>query len=324
MIIFLRYCGLGGLLALLLACQPDTGASTETFAGRGDDPDGRLQILATTSILADVVGHLAGDDAAVTALMGPGVDPHLYKPTQGDLQRLTSADVVCYHGLHLEGKMSALFGKMKSITHVVPASGGYDPKQLRRVGTGVSTGAGEAYYFDPHVWFDVNLWKASVAYVGQQLQAFDTTRAEDYARRTAAYLRRLDSLDAAVAAAIATIPPERRVLITAHDAFSYFGDRYDIEVRGLQGISTVAEYGVQDVSSLVGFIVERGIKAVFVESSVSPRALEAVVQGCRERGHTVRIGGTLYSDALGAPGTPTGTYIGMVDHNVRTIVEGLR
>ncbi len=321
MIIFLRYCGLGGLLALwLMACQPDTGASTETFAGR----DGRLQILATTSILADVVSQLAGDDAAVTALMGPGVDPHLYKPTQGDLQRLTSADVVCYHGLHLEGKMSALFGKMKSITHVVPASGGYDPKQLRRVGTGVSSGTGEAYYFDPHVWFDVRLWKTSVAYVGQQLQAFDTARAEGYARRTAAYLQRLDSLDAAVAMAIATIPAERRVLITAHDAFSYFGDRYGIEVRGLQGISTVAEYGVQDVSSLVGFIVERGIKAVFVESSVSPRALEAVVQGCRERGHTVRIGGTLYSDALGAPGTPTGTYIGMVDHNVRTIVEGLR
>ena len=279
--------------------------------------DGRLKIVCTTGMIGDALSIVAGENAEVEWLMGPGVDPHLYKATQGDLRLLTQADAIFYNGLHLEGKMGEILEKVGRQKPTVPVAAGVDSSRLVN-----STDYADAY--DPHLWFDVALWSRAVAYATQKLIRLDPEHAEAYQRRSQRYLAQLDSLDATVRTRIATIPAGQRVLITAHDAFTYFGLAYDIEVRGLQGISTVSEYGLRDISELVNFIVDRNIKAVFVESSVPARSLEAVVEGCQQRGHEISIGGTLYSDAMGEAGSPEGTYLGMVDHNVEVIVEALR
>lgn len=277
----------------------------------------RMKVLTTTSILKDAAVKIAGDAADVESVMGSGVDPHLYKATQGDLQKLMEADMIIYNGLYLEGKMGEVLEKLSRQKTVVTATAGIPTAELR---------ASEQYADsqDPHVWFDVQLWQEVVKHLSQQMQEKDPANAEVYRQNTQAYLQELDELHQWVAQQIQTIPEQQRILITAHDAFGYFGDAYGIKVRGLQGISTVSEFGLQDVSSLVKYIVENQIKAVFVESSVSPKAIEAVVIGSRERGHEVEIGGTLYSDALGAAGTAEGTYIGMVRHNVNSVVSALK
>lgn len=295
-------------LGLLAACAP---------AGRSPESEGKLQIVCTTGMIADAARILAGEHATVLALMGPGVDPHLYKATQGDLQRLTGADLVFYNGLHLEGKMGEVLEKLARQKPVVAVADGIAADRLLNSAAFAGT-------HDPHIWFDVELWSGAVAHVGATLQEQDPAHAEAYRRNTEAYLQQLQALHEEVAAQVATIPEGQRVMITAHDAFEYFGRAYRIEVRGLQGISTVSEYGLKDVADLVDFITRRRIKAVFVESSVPARSLEAVVEGCAGKGHQVVIGGTLFSDAMGAEGTPEGTYVGMVRHNVRTIVEALR
>lgn len=300
------------LLFTLLA-----SACTQTD-NRGTMAEGqRMKVLTTTSILKDAVYNIAGDAAEVESVMGSGVDPHLYKATQGDLQKMMDADMIVYNGLYLEGKMGEVLEKLSRQKTVVTATASIPKDKLR-------ASAQYANSNDPHVWFDVQLWQEVVKHVSQQMQEKDPANAEVYKQNTQAYLQELDELNQWVAQQIQTIPEQQRILITAHDAFGYFGDAYSIKVRGLQGISTVSEFGLQDVSSLVKYIVENKIKAVFVESSVSPKAIEAVVVGCRERGHEVEIGGTLYSDALGEDGTPEGTYTGMVRHNVTTIVSALR
>ncbi|SFF97452.1 metal ABC transporter solute-binding protein, Zn/Mn family [Pontibacter chinhatensis] len=300
------------LLFTLLA-----SACTQTD-NRGTMAEGqRMKVLTTTSILKDAVANIAGDAAEVESVMGSGVDPHLYKATQGDLQKMMDADMIVYNGLYLEGKMGEVLEKLSRQKTVVTATASIPKDKLR-------ASAQYANSNDPHVWFDVQLWQEVVKHVSQQMQEKDPANAEVYKQNTQAYLQELDELNQWVAQQIQTIPEQQRILITAHDAFGYFGDAYSIKVRGLQGISTVSEFGLLDVSSLVKYIVENKIKAVFVESSVSPKAIEAVVVGCRERGHEVEIGGTLYSDALGEDGTPEGTYTGMVRHNVTTIVSALR
>jgi len=292
-------------------------ACTQTD-NRGTMAEGqRMKVLTTTSILKDAVVHIAGDAAEVESVMGSGVDPHLYKATQGDLQKMMDADMIVYNGLYLEGKMGEVLEKLSRQKTVVTATASIPREKLR-------ASAQYANSNDPHVWFDVQLWQEVVKHVSQQMQEKDPANTEVYQQNTQAYLQELDELNRWVAQQIQTIPEQQRILITAHDAFGYFGDAYSIKVRSLQGISTVSEFGLQDVSSLVKYIVENKIKAVFVESSVSPKAIEAVVVGCRERGHEVEIGGTLYSDALGEDGTPEGTYTGMVRHNVTTIVSALR
>ncbi|MFP4088800.1 MAG: metal ABC transporter solute-binding protein, Zn/Mn family [Cyclobacteriaceae bacterium] len=278
--------------------------------------DGKLKIVCTTGMIGDALQNIVGDKAEVISLMGPGVDPHLYKATQGDLNALTSADVIFYNGLHLEGKMGEVLEKLGRQKKVVALAEALPSDKL--INTTNYAGA-----YDPHIWFDVALWSEAVAYAAEKMYTLDTMHAEQYQSNTEAYLQQLDSLHTEVKSQIAAIPAERRVLITAHDAFTYFGEAYEIEVRGLQGISTISEYGLRDISDLVNFIVDRGIKAVFVESSVPAKSLEAVVEGCRKRGHEVSIGGTLYSDAMGAEGTPEGTYIGMVKKNVETIKQAL-
>ncbi|GAB3196081.1 manganese/zinc/iron transport system substrate-binding protein [Pontibacter aydingkolensis] len=277
----------------------------------------RMKVVTTTSILKDAVQNIIGDVADVEAIMGSGVDPHLYKATQGDLQKLTEADVVVYNGLHLEGKMGEILEKLSRQKTVIAGAESIAQDKLKR-----SPQFQDSH--DPHVWFNVMLWKEVVQHLSMELQQKDPANAEVYKKNTAAYTQQLDELHQWVAQEIKSIPADQRILITAHDAFGYFGDAYDIQVRGLQGISTVSEFGLQDVATLVNFIADNKIKAVFVESSVSPKAIEAVVIGSKQKGHEVIIGGTLYSDALGKDGTPEGTYVGMVRHNVNTIVSSLK
>jgi len=292
----------------LFSCQPDTQDTTAKE---------KLIIVTTTGMIGDAVKNIVGDSAEVISLMGPGVDPHLYKVAQSDIKKLLNADVIFYNGLHLEGKMGEVLDQMSERKPVIAIYNGLTEKQLR------ATSEFQGNY-DPHIWFSVQLWTDVVKYIGKNLAEIDEDHASFYQANTAKHVEELTSLHSWTAEQIKTIPKEQRVLITAHDAFGYFGREYGMKVKGLQGLSTAAEYGLKDVTNLVDFISENKIKAVFVESSVSDRSIKAVMEGCKAKGHHVRIGGTLYSDAMGAENKPEGTYIGMVKHNVTTIVEALK
>lgn len=281
-----------------------------------EDREGPLSIVCTTAIIADGIKNIVNDSAKVDWLMGPGVDPHLYKATQGDLQKLQSADIVIYNGLHLEGKMGEILEKLASVKKVIAVADELDKASLIN-----NTAFQDAY--DPHIWFDIKKWSKGLASISRRLGNYAPELAEHFQQSYKEYAKQLDSLDRVTRERIAAIPEQRRVLITAHDAFSYFGQAYNIQVKGLQGISTLSESGLRDRIDLVDFIVEREISAVFIETSVPRKAIDAVVEGCQSKGHDVVIGGSLFSDAMGADGTPEGTYIGMVHANVSTIVEGL-
>jgi manganese/zinc/iron transport system substrate-binding protein len=268
-------------------------------------------------MIADAARNLLGEGVEVIGLMGPGVDPHLYKASRGDLDALMRADVVIYNGLHLEGKMGDVMEKLARKKPVIAIGDRIPQERLRRPPE--FDGA-----FDPHIWFDVSLWRRGVANLADTLAQVFPDMADSIHSRASTYLAALDSLDREVRTSIETIPEDRRVLVTAHDAFGYFGDAYGIEVNGLQGISTMSEFGLADRNAMVSMIVDRKIPSVFIESSVPRRNIDALVEGVQGRGHEVRIGGELFSDAMGEEGTPEGTYLGMVRSNVRTIVEGLR
>lgn len=285
-----------------------------TTAGR--PADGRIAVVTTIGMIKDVVENVGGDRVRVVGLMGPGVDPHLYKASEGDVRRLFRAEMVFYNGLHLEAKMGEVLEHMGGRIRTVAVSDGIPRERL--LTPPEFKGA-----HDPHVWFDVSQWMMTVPVVRDALVAQDPAHAEEYRAHAEAYLARLRELHAYVLAQAARVPPERRVLITAHDAFNYFGRAYGFQVRGLQGISTASEAGTADVQRLAEFIAERRIPAVFVETSIPARTIEAVQAAVRARGFEVEIGGQLYSDAMGNPGTEEGTYIGMVRHNVDTIVGAL-
>jgi manganese/zinc/iron transport system substrate-binding protein len=293
-------------MTILAGCGGASGAFQE---------DGKLHLTATIGMIADVAKEVGGDRVEVVGLMGPGVDPHLYKASQGDIAKLEDAEVILYGGLHLEGKMTEIFEKMAKKKTVVPVTKNIPEDQLREVAAGTH---------DPHVWFNVRLWMSATETIRDTLIEKDPEHATEYETRAKTYLAKLEELDQYAKDQIATIPKQGRVMVTAHDAFGYFGDAYDIEVIGLQGISTAAEYGSKDVTGLRDMLVERGIKAVFVESSVPKKSIEAVIEGAKKQGHDVKIGGELFSDAMGKAGTPEGTYIGMVKHNVDTIVGSLK
>jgi manganese/zinc/iron transport system substrate-binding protein len=311
------------LLALALAGCTSSGGQNGGTPGAGQGAafkysgSGPIQATATTGMVADIVQNVGGDRVQVAGLMGAGIDPHLYKATPGDIRKLTDSDMVFYNGLHLEGKMGDVLEKIGERKPVVAVAEAIDNKQL------LKPAAFEGNP-DPHVWFDVSLWMQAVEAVRDALVEFDTANSAEYKKRADAYLAKLKELHEYSKTQLATIPKARRVLVTAHDAFGYFGRAYDVEVMGLQGISTASEYSVQDVQRLGDTISKRGIKAVFVESSVPSRSVEAVVQRSQAKGHALRIGGTLYSDAMGRAGTPEGTYLGMVRHNVDTIVKALK
>lgn len=275
-----------------------------------------IRIVATTGMITDIVRIVGGDRVQVKGLMGPGVDPHTYKATEGNVIDLAGADLVFYNGLHLEAKLIDVFEKMGGRVTTVAVTDGIDRAQL----TMPAQFQGQ---YDPHVWFDVTMWMSAVQQVERTLSEMDPAHAADYRARAEAYLAELRDLDAYVRAQTARVPPRLQVLVTAHDAFGYFGRAYGFEVRGLQGISTASEAGAGDVKALADFIAERHIPAIFVESSVPLRNVEALQAAVRARGTDVRIGGQLYSDAMGNPGTPEGTYIGMVRHNIDTIVTAL-
>lgn len=298
------------LAALLVACGGDDGE-------RQAVPSGRLSVVCTTGMIADLAHNIGGERVAVVGLMGPGVDPHYYKASQGDLDKLGRADLILYNGLHLEGKMQEIFQKMARKKKVVPVAQGIPPEALRRPPEFEGN-------YDPHIWFDVSLWKQTIATVVESLGEVDPDGVDHYRQKGAIYQQELEKLHLWVQTQVDKIPSEQRILVTAHDAFGYFGRAYGIEVLGLQGISTVAEYGVNDVNRMVDLIVSRKVKAIFVESSVPQRSIEAVQEGCRARGLEVEIGGTLYSDAMGGPESGADTYIGMVQSNVNTIAAALR
>ena len=277
----------------------------------------KVNIVATTGMIADIARNIGKDSVMVNALMGPGVDPHLYKATQGDLGRLRRADIIFYNGLHLEGKMGDVFEKLERIKTVVPVARGIETSML--IDNPIFQGS-----HDPHIWFDVSMWSSIISEVTSTLIKTDPESQAYYEKNAQEYREALQELHSWVILEIQKIPKDKRLMVTAHDAFSYFGRAYDIEVRGLQGISTLSEFGLKDRVDLVNFIVERKVKAVFVETSVSKRNINAIVEGCRQKGHNVIIGGNLFSDAMGADGTPAGNYIGMVKANVKTIVEALR
>lgn len=298
---------------ILILCCVLLGACRKAPPKRSSKP----YIVVTTTLLADAIRNIVKDSAEVVSIMGPGVDPHLYKASLGDLREFMNADYIFFQGLHLEGKMAEVLEKLGR-TQSVTALGDRLPPTL------VHQPVEGGNFPDPHIWFDVKLWKELVLIARDVLIEYRPNAAEYFMKNANAYASQLDSLDTYVRSQIESIPKNKRVLITAHDAFSYFGRAYNIEVRGLQGISTQAEFGLRDVSNLVHLIVDRDIQAVFVESSVSDKSLRAVVEGVANRKKKVAIGGLLYTDALAAEGSPEGTYIGMVKYNVNTITQALK
>jgi manganese/zinc/iron transport system substrate-binding protein len=280
------------------------------------EESGKLKVVTTTSMLTDLVKNIGGDLIEVNGLMGAGVDPHLYKASEGDVNKLFQADIIFYNGLHLEGKLVDVFEKMAKTKLTVSLGGSLDKNEL----------IGSEYFvsnYDPHVWFNIQFFKQFGDRVAETLAENDPVNAKKYQENTALYQDKLDALEVEVKSMIATLPKEKRILVTAHDAFNYFGKAYGFNVVGLQGLSTATEAGVQDVRRLSQFIIDNKVKAVFIESSVPRRTIEALQEAVLSKNHDVGIGGSLYSDALGNAGTIEGTYVGMFRANVKTIVEAL-
>lgn len=280
--------------------------------------NGKPNIVATTTIVADLVKELGGDNVNVENLMGPGVDPHLYKASAGDVERMQKADMVVYNGLHLEGKMGEIFEQIEgSDKLIVAATKDIDADKLLDFITYPGN-------FDPHVWFDVSLWKQAAETVTEGLKELDSDNDEKYDENLKSYLNELDELEKYIKDRVEELPEKQRVLITAHDAFSYFGKAYGFDVKGLQGISTDSEAGTSDVRNLANFIVDKEIKAIFIESSVPKKNIEALQEAVESKGFEVEIGGELYSDSTGDIDSDAGTYIGAFRENIDTIVDALK
>jgi manganese/zinc/iron transport system substrate-binding protein len=290
-------------LALLTALLPVPGQART-----------KPTLVTTIAMLGEPLSRIAGERLEVVSLMGEGVDPHLYRPTRSDMVKLTRADIIIWTGLNLEAQMEDAMHRLEAVKPVVAV--------------GETLGAADLIPWedkgsDPHIWMDPAIWRAALGAAVDALVAFDPEGEIAYRTAAASYFDRMIAVERYAAEVIATVPEDRRVLITAHDAFGYFGRRFGIEVLGIQGISTESEAGLAAVEALVDTLVRRGVPAVFVETSVSDRNVRALIEGAASRDHAVRIGGSLYSDAMGAPGTYEGTYIGMIDHNATTIARAL-
>ncbi|MCB0320222.1 MAG: zinc ABC transporter substrate-binding protein [Bdellovibrionales bacterium] len=287
------------------------------FFGAASGAAENRNIVTTTGMITDIVQRIAGKSLNVTGLMGAGVDPHLYKPTRSDIAKLSSADAVFYNGLLLEGKMTdtlqriaASGRRVYAVTEKISPDSLLHPEEF-------------SGHPDPHVWMDPMLWLETLPVITQHLSEIYPSQKEEFKTNSALLAEELRKLHDYAEQMLHSIPAESRILITAHDAFHYFGKRYALVVRGIQGLSTESEAGVRDIESLVSMIVERKISAVFVESTVSQRNIQALIEGAQSKGHSLTIGGELFSDAMGKPGTYEGTYIGMIDHNVTTIARSL-
>ena len=293
-------------LITLIGCKNSTSES------------GKIQVVTTTTMITDLVQNIGGDLIEVNGLMGAGVDPHLYKASEGDVSKLHNADIIFYNGLHLEGKLVEVFEKMNLNDKSTIALGSFlDKNKL----------IGSDYFasnYDPHVWFNIQFFKEFAKKVTKVLSKKDPMNEAQFIENEKNYLQKLEVLDKEINETIEKLPKEKRILVTAHDAFNYFGNQYDFQVVGLQGLSTATEAGVQDVQKLSAFIIENNVKAIFIETSVPQRTIEALQAAVISKGHEVSIGGSLYSDALGSEGTIEGTYIGMFQYNVNTIVNALQ
>jgi len=309
-------CGRYPLAALvLLTLLPVTACGS---AGLDEaKEDGAIRVVATTGMVGDITRSVGGKRVHVDQLMGPGVDPHLYRATEGDVTSLTRAEIIFYNGLHLEARMADVLERTGGNRLTVAVADSI-PEERRLFSAQFGT------LPDPHVWMDVSLWMLAVEAIRDNLVEFDPAGAAEYKANAEQLLSELSELHDFIIDETVTIPEGQRVLVTAHDAFSYFGEAYNLEVIAPQGISTESEAGIGDIRTVISAVVERNIPAIFVESSVPPDVIEAIIEGARSRGHEVKIGGQLFSDALGDSGTPEGTYMGMIRHNVMTITAGLK
>ncbi|GIP03000.1 MULTISPECIES: zinc ABC transporter substrate-binding protein [Paenibacillus] len=300
-----------GLLLVLSACASgeakQSGAATE-------QADKKIRVVTTIGQIAEPISVIGGDRVEVLSLMGPGVDPHLYNATQGDIKKLDSGDVIFYSGLHLEGNMTEIFeqiGKNKPVLAIADAI----PKDRLLQDDTQAT--------DPHVWFDIDLWKTSLDSAVEELKSLSPADADYFEENKQKYFAQLDELKAEAKDKLGQIPEEQRVMVTAHDAFGYFGRMHGLEVVGLQGLSTEDEIGLSDINGTIDLLLEHKVPAVFVESSVNPASINAVIEGAAKKGLNIKLGGELFSDAMGETGTTEGTYIGMYRHNVETIYHAL-
>ena len=288
------------------------------FSCKNEANDGKFNVVTTTTMITDLVKNIGGDVITLQGLMGSGVDPHLYKASEGDVSKLANADLIFYNGIHLEGKLVEVFEKMEHQNINTKAiADGIDHNTL------INSSLFQGNY-DPHIWFDISYWKQATEYVTSKLSETLPEHKTTFEANGKTYIEKLTVLEKEIKSVIKTLPLEKRILVTAHDAFGYFGRAYGFEVVGLQGLSTATEAGVQDVQRLASLIIEKNIKAIFVESSVPKRTIEALQAAVKSKGHDVEIGGTLYSDALGNAGTVEGTYIGMFEYNINTIVNALK
>jgi manganese/zinc/iron transport system substrate-binding protein len=307
-----------GFISILLLCiMILLGGCSSSTVNKSSTED-KLNIVATTTMLTDLSNVIGGEHVSVEGLMGPGVDPHLYQASEGDVSLMQNADVVVYNGLHLEGKMSEIFENLYKLgSAVICIEDGLDESKLLAWGDDNSL-------HDPHIWFDVSLWEEAAQTVADGLSNADPDNKADYKANLKTYLKELDETDTYIRNRVSELPKEQRVLVTAHDAFQYFGKAYGFEVRGLQGISTDSEAGTADVSDLANFIVKRKIKAIFIESSVPPKTIEAMQAAVKAQNFNVVIGGELYSDSLGDANSKNDTYILTVKANIDTIVDALK
>ena len=302
------------LAGLVIGCnKPTANPVTAPGASAGKT---RITAVVTVGMVAELVRNVGGDHVEVIQLLGPGTDPHLYTPRVNHVKDMHSADMIFYSGLKLEGKLGSTLNELSASKPVIAVTEKIDPKFLLEPED--SPG-----HPDPHVWNDVLAWQACLTSVSDALEEFDPDHAEQYRAAAESYSKELDKLHAYAKETLSSIPTENRILVTSHDAFNYFGRAYDMQVMGVQGLSTESEAGLQRINELVDLLVEKKVKAVFVESSVPPKDIDALIDGAKSRDHQVIKGGELFSDAMGPSGTYTGTYIGMLDHNITTVARGL-
>lgn len=300
--------GIGSVI-LLSACN-----STTEEGAKGSDSNDSIQIITTISQIGEPIQNIGGDRVEVESLMGPGVDPHLYEATQGDITTLQNAEIVFYNGLHLEGNMIEIFSKLKESKTTLALGESIDESRLLKDEEGA---------IDPHIWFDLDIWKDALDNATEVLKEYSPEDADYFEQNKQKYFAQIDELKAEATEKLSSIPDEQRVLVTAHDAFGYFGRMYDIEVVGLQGLSTEDEVGLSDIQSTVDLLIDKQVPSVFVESSINQNSIQAVIEGAAKQGLEVELGGELFSDAMGEEGTEEGTYLGMYRHNVNTVYEGL-
>ncbi|MEK5440849.1 MULTISPECIES: metal ABC transporter solute-binding protein, Zn/Mn family [unclassified Fredinandcohnia] len=294
---------------VLIGCNATTNQTYD-----GDSGSGKIQVITTIAQIGEPMQIIGGDRVEIISLMGPGVDPHLYQATQGDIATLQNADIIFYNGLHLEGNLGEVFDKLKETKPVFAIGESIDESQLLK---------DEGGAIDPHIWFDLDLWKTALESATENLIELSPENANYFEENKQDYFAKIDELKAEATKKMSSIPVEQRVLVTAHDAFGYFGRMYDIEVVGLQGLSTEDEVGISDIQSTVDLLLEKKVPSVFVESSINQNSIKAVIEGAAKKGLDVSLGGELFSDAMGQDGTEEGTYLGMYLHNVNTVYDNL-